>query len=412
MTRTFEHLVALYKDIVLDSDASEGQLLLDTQEKCDILNDILPESGNFGISIESGEIVLGETVLLNVGPPRYNLGKYYRKFSDFLDNPKNRIKEPKKYYISEFKFYNKDTIEPSLIKKYKVVLKLIELLGESAAYLDEINSDLVFFDNSVLKIPVSYDIENLNVLNTDLVNRLFSMLTDDMHREQKLTILGNSVKSLCENTPKSSSFKYLLINILQLIENFEKGYKVFVSGFSYEKVVDQLRTAKVEEMGKIHKTFSDIQNHILGIPVATVIVATQLKSTEIFDGQAVINTAIMFGSIIFFVLVMLVLSNQCQTLAAIKEEIKHKKNQIDREYSTLSGDVNGTFENLFSRLKLQKIAIFFVAIMMIIGVILTFSAYLYFTRSASEELITIGRCLIYFFRAPISFAMPYLNKIF
>lgn len=144
MTRTFEHLVALYKDIVLDSDASEGQLLLDTQEKCDILNDILPESGNFGISIESGEIVLGETVLLNVGPPRYNLGKYYRKFSDFLDNPKNRIKEPKKYYISEFKFYNKDTIEPSLIKKYKVVLKLIELLGESAAYLDEINSDLVF----------------------------------------------------------------------------------------------------------------------------------------------------------------------------------------------------------------------------------------------------------------------------
>lgn len=150
-----------------------------------------------------------------------------------------------------------------------------------------------------MKIPVSYDIENLNVLNTDLVNRLFSMLTDDMHREQKLTILGNSVKSLCENTPKSSSFKYLLINILQLIENFEKGYKVFVSGFSYEKVVDQLRTAKVEEMGKIHKTFSDIQNHILGIPVATVIVATQLKSTEIFDGQAVINTAIMFGSIIF-----------------------------------------------------------------------------------------------------------------
>ncbi|MCZ5662332.1 hypothetical protein O5623_28590 [Escherichia coli] len=58
----------------------------------------------------------------------------------------------------------------------------------------------------------------------------------------------------------------------------KKGYKVFVSGFSYEKILDQLRVAKIEEMGKIHKVFSDIQNQILGIPVATIIVATQMKA--------------------------------------------------------------------------------------------------------------------------------------
>ncbi|EPY2903530.1 hypothetical protein ACXDBG_002151 [Cronobacter sakazakii] len=52
----------------------------------------------------------------------------------------------------------------------------------------------------------------------------------------------------------------------QLSESFQKGYKVFVSGFSYEKILDQLRVAKIEEMGKIHKVFSDIQNQILGIP--------------------------------------------------------------------------------------------------------------------------------------------------
>ncbi|TDS97725.1 hypothetical protein EDF78_101100 [Rahnella sp. BIGb0236] len=386
MNRTFEHLVTLYKDIVFDSDASEGHLLLNSQEKCDILNDILPESGDFGVSLEQGTIALGETVLLNVRPPRFNLGKFYRKFSDFLENPKNRIKEPKRFYISGLDYYNKDTIEPASIKKYKLVLKLINLLKESAAYLDEINCDLVFFDSSVLKIPVIYDAHNLDLLNVDIVNKLFSMFAEDMHREQKLTILGNSIKSLCENTPKSSSFNYLLNNISQLNEHFEKGYKVFVSGFSYEKVVDQLRTAKVEEMGKIHKTFSDIQNHILGIPVATVIVATQLKHTTTFDGQAIINSAIMIGCIVFCFLVLLVLCNQWQTLNAIKEELKYKKNQIDRDYNVLSGDVKGTFENLFSRLRLQKIALFSVGLIMITGGVLTSLAYLYFTDAAFSKM--------------------------
>ncbi|HGY8153981.1 TPA: hypothetical protein ACNTEA_005073, partial [Escherichia coli] len=79
----------------------------------------------------------------------------------------------------------------------------------------------------------------------------------------------------------------------QLYESYQKGYKVFVSGFSYEKILDQLRVAKIEEMGKIHKVFSDIQNQILGIPVATIIVATQMKQANGWDSQALINTAVV-----------------------------------------------------------------------------------------------------------------------
>ncbi|HGM4725029.1 TPA: hypothetical protein ACKPZ3_003386 [Serratia marcescens] len=392
MSRNFEHLVLLYRDIKFDnSEFSEGSLIIDSQQKLDILHDILSDANTYGLNVESGNVALGQRVLLNVRSPRVNVGKIYRNFSHFLENPKNRVKEPKNYYIFSLSYYNKDIHDSNVIKRYKLILKFISLLKESEAYLDEINCELVYFDKDIVKIPLNYQETDIDSLDENCVSELFSKFTEDTHRDQKLTILGNSVKSICGDFTRASAFSSLLNGVGKLKESFDKGYKAFVSGFSYEKIVDQLRTAKVEEMGKIHKTFSDIQNHILGIPVATVIVATQLKETASWNGQAIINSAIMAGSIIFALLVLLVLCNQFQTLNAIKEEIKYKKAQIDKNYSLLSKDVSGTFKSLFCRLRIQKTAMVIIGLILIFGVILTLAAYLYFTKPALVDLIKIWK---------------------
>ncbi|EIN0243788.1 hypothetical protein MN237_001612, partial [Salmonella enterica] len=248
-----------------------------------------------------------------------------------------------------------------------------------SAYLDETNAELVFVDTNVLKIPVNYAAEDLVDSNDNLIQSLIANFAEDTHKDQKLTILASSIKSLCESKSKDSSFSFMLRDLQQLSESFQKGYKVFVSGFSYDKILDQLRVAKIEEMGKIHKIFSDIQNQLLGIPVATIIVATQMKQANGWDSQALINTAVVLGALFFTVMILFVLFNQWQTLTAISDELKHKKEQAENNYKAIYDDIKTTFDSLTTRLRVQKIVFVTLGFIVACGLFLTFKFYFFLT---------------------------------
>lgn len=81
----------------------------------------------------------------------------------------------------------------------------------------------------------------------------------------------------------------------------------FTSGFSYEKVRDEVEATRIEYAGKIHKVIGDIQNQLLGIPVATIVVATQMKEATRYDSQYWINAAVVLGCWVFALLVLMLL---------------------------------------------------------------------------------------------------------
>ena len=90
--------------------------------------------------------------------------------------------------------------------------------------------------------------------------------------------MAEAVYELTAKLPSHKRFVSLLEQGEGLNDRLEKGYRLFfAAGFSYEKFRDEIESARVEYAGKIHKVFSDIQNQLLGIPVATIIVATQMK---------------------------------------------------------------------------------------------------------------------------------------
>jgi hypothetical protein len=97
-------------------------------------------------------------------------------------------------------------------------------------------------------------------------------------------------------------------------------YRLFVSNFSYDKVRSELEAAQVEYTAKIHKVFTDIQNQLLTIPVATVVVATQMELATGSD-QFWIDTAVLMGSFIFVILVGFLVCNQKHTLDTLEKEI-------------------------------------------------------------------------------------------
>ena len=384
--RTFKDLVSIYKAATFVGNTSEASIMLDKSELCEILHDITQNPDDFGVTIESGNLMPGETLTLHIAPPKLRMGQLHFSFDDYLKNSKNRIKEANNFFIVDLNFYSKDRETSSIISRYRNVLRLISLFKECSAYLDETNAELVFVDTNVLKIPVNYTSEDLVDSNDSLIKSLIANFAEDTHKDQKLTILASSIKSLCESKSKDSSFSSMLRDLQQLSESFHKGYKVFVSGFSYDKILDQLRVAKIEEMGKIHKVFSDIQNQILGIPVATIIVATQMKQANSWDAQALINTAIVMGALFFTLMILFVLFNQWQTLTAISEELNHKKEQAENNYTAIYDDIKTTFDSLTLRLCVQKIVFVFLALIVSFGLYFTYKFYVFLTPSPFKYL--------------------------
>lgn len=380
MTISFEALTDLYRRMEFREECRVGTMSLSDQSECDLINTLLDDPREFGLSVETGTVAPGNTITLRITPPRSGLGLVFATYKILLNAPKHQCQEPAKYFILESKFRNDDVEVPAFISNYRAILKFVDLLKETAAYFDVSTCQLVFLRKEVIKLSPLFSAETVQQLKRDCLDNLIACFNDDTHKDQKLDILIESIQAVCEGVDSQGMFAFLLDNIQRLHEKFLKGYRIYSSGFSYDKVMDQLRTAKVEEMGKIHKAFSDIQNHILGIPVASVVVATQFKEASIWSGQGITNTIILLGCIFAATLIWLALSNQMQSMRALSEEIEYKKKQVNKEYSFIKDDVEGVFSSIKTRLKTQKRTFWIIRGVLVIGIITALVVYCWYTK--------------------------------
>ncbi|HCD1107554.1 TPA: hypothetical protein RG680_000993 [Morganella morganii] len=377
---SFEQLIELYRRIEFVDNSMSGSFLLKKQTDCNFIEQLLDDEQKYGIMLDSGNLVTGETINLTVGLPRTSFGRVFFDIEGMLQAPKQQCTELDNYFIFDCKFSKNDPAVPQDIKNYRMVISFLSLLEEGSAYFDKSTYQYIFLGTEVFKLSPRYSYKTIRELDTASLENLMSCFKEDPHREQKLDILVNSIQVITEDIDALDKFEYVLNNLRKLNEQFLKGYKIFASGFSYDKIMDQLRAAKVEEMGKIHKALSDIQNHILGIPVASIIVATQFKDAPTWQGQGITNSFVLLGCFIFICLVFLVLCNQKQTLNAISDELAHKKKQINKEFSFIKDDIEGVFETINDRLKIQRWAFRVIGLILIVGLISTVFAYVLVTK--------------------------------
>lgn len=393
MTISFEILTALYRRMEFQEEFRVGSLLLSDQSDCDQINTLLDDPREYGLSIDTGTIAPGNTINLCVTPPRSGLGLVFATHEKLLNALKHQCQEPANYFILETKFRNDDEDIPAFISNYRKILEFVNLLKEAAAYFDSSTCQLVFLKKEVIKLLPHFVAENVQNLQREHLDHLIACFNDDTHKDQKLDILIESIQAVSDGVDSPRAFAFLLDNIQRLHEQFLKGYRIYSSGFSYDKVMDQLRAAKVEEMGKIHKTFSDIQNHILGIPVASVIVATQFKIATKWSGQGITNTIILLGCIFAAMLIWLALSNQMQSIKALGEEIEYKEKQINKEYSFIKDDVAGVFRSISARLETQKRTFWIIRSILVMGIITAIAVYLWYTKPALDFMQYLIDCM-------------------
>ncbi len=329
-------------------------------------------------------IAVGQSIEISVSP-RLGFGLLKHDIGTMLaDTRKARIREPSFFLMADGVSSTDVVADDHIVSRYRVVLQFIQLLKLAAAFLDSDEPSLVFIKDGKFDLPIEYDADDLQRLPLTVIRDLLKILPEGTHAKQCESIMAEAVISMTEHLASRQRFKHLLTNAGELKTQFEQGYQLFAAGFSYEKVRDQVEAARVEYSGKIHKVFADIQNQLLGIPVATIIIATQMKDAKAVGYEFWVNTAVLLGCWVFSVLMIFLLLNQWHTLAVLHDEIDRQKRQLKKEYSAVADSFKKTFKYLSNRLFTQRLILWTIGAFVGLGFLLSHVVYLKLTPPARD----------------------------
>ena len=373
----FEQLLELYRDTQFAGEGSaddEYELTVASQAIVDLLVRLETDedaAADAGIALldDVDQVAVGATVKVRVDAPRLGLGVLARNVDGLLNSNGARVEEPRRFYLVDPGYAPGDAAVPDVIGRYRKVLEIVNLLAGAASFLDTTRSELIFVKEGKVVLPVRFDAADLAALDIAAADRLLGQFADDLHHDQKCSILFEAMVDLCRAHKLDGRFKFVLANLSDLADKLEAGYKLFASSFSYSKIKGELEDARIDYTQKIHKTIVDIQSQLLGIPVATVVVASQMKAPTACGPELWVNLAVLISAWIFFSLLLIAIVNQWLTLSVINDEIERQKKSLEKDYPTVSGDFVGTFNKLNARICWHKVGLSVIAAVGLMGAV-------------------------------------------
>ncbi|WP_284617529.1 hypothetical protein [Aquabacterium humicola] len=358
---TFEQLARVVLQLTRRRASGKGlagELLIDSETTLADLLDCAAAVDDTDLSIETmaaAQPAIGQAVEVTIGTPRPSFGLVLTDLDALLRFQSAHVREPPRYVLWEAGISRTDPAsEGSDVDRYRKVLALVQVLKGTAAFLDEHEEVLVFIKGGKFEVPVSYTAPDLRALDLAALHDVVGVIPEGTHKAQCQAILSEAVHEVLAQQAPAVRFGRLLAGLPEVRERFDRGYRLFAAGFSYEKLRDQVEAARIEYTGKMHKVFSDIQNQLLGIPVATVIVATQMKPHDKVGSEFWISVAILLGSFVFAMLVHLLLRNQRHTLEVVGIEIRRQHKELEKQPHGVVANLLPTFELLEQRYRTQQ----------------------------------------------------------
>lgn len=342
-------------------------------------DDALPDSG-FSFTGDSSALIEGSTIELRVNSPRLGLGVLANDFSEYLSKAGVFVKEKSHFYLKDSRFYSKDSGAPPVVESYRALLRFVKVLEASAYYLDERTERLIFYKDGRFEVPVQYNCQDVLGFDISALESLHDLMSGRLHEEQKNSLLAETVIELTQSLPSGERFAYLVKNAKELYQKTQVGYNLFSTDFTYEKAKEEVHTFKLETTSRLHKVISEIQTQLLGIPVATFIALSQIKKTDSLDAQFAINTVILFGAVVFCLLLGGLLLNQKLTLDTIEADVKRQLGIFQKRFETTPEAYESVFEGIRSRLTFQVGAIFLISVLTVLVVVISFVFYMVHTR--------------------------------
>lgn len=296
---TFDDLVEIYRNTRFGNDG-EGTLTIASQAILYNLRAIeadpqLYDDAQVGL-LDDAPPVLGAEVRVAIGHPRHALGLLVRNFDVLFQTPRAAFEEPARFFVIDTGYASGDLPVPTTLDRYRALLDVVTILRNAASYVDEVQRELVFIGGEKTVMPIAFRAADLGPNVEAHAARLKRIFDDPLHGDEKTEILATAVIQLVGGLRSAMRFGHIVRNLDTVCDEVEKGYRLFVSSFSYSKIRNDVETARIDFVGKIHKTIVDIQGQLLGIPIATIVVASQLKAAPACGLTFWTNAAVLLGA--------------------------------------------------------------------------------------------------------------------
>ena len=299
----------------------------------------------------------GQELELELSVPR-GQGEFFAiDWTDLLSHHGFYYEQPKTFFVASDDYFSEEKKETVGSRRYKATLALIEVLREVADYAD-ISIDgglkLIFLNQTKLEIPVIYsaedvrDVPKIKNLKDDIVGVNLS------HQDQRKTIIKVVLNEMLASESLEMRFVELLKKFPDFLQRYKDSYELYVAEFSFEKVLEEVNSHKLDYSIKLNKVFSDIQNQLLAVPAALILIGSKLAPKGYIEWQ---NSLTLLGCIIFVLFMDMLIRNQYNSLQAVLDEINGQQQALIRRHPLLVGKFNDPYQELQKRHAHQKFLI-------------------------------------------------------
>lgn len=127
------------------------------------------------------------------------------------------------------------------------------------------------------------------------------------------------------------------------------SYTLYTQDFSFEKLRSEVDKQNREDTLRLNKTFSEIQNQLLALPAALLVMGVAIKE----DSWST-NLSVLVGVGIFMWVIRQLVANQNSSIDAIAGEIDLRRTKLADQPPEISNGVLILFKELDVRVKRQK----------------------------------------------------------
>lgn len=365
-------------ELELDHNVYELINALDAESL--IYPNVVIDSKTYTLQELSIEKHKGMNLKVRLQPPRNPIGEVYfaKDLDDLLSIKKFKLTEPKIYYLASEDYYNLKSEPNSATKEYLSVIKLISIIQKISDHI-ELNGDKsksIILVKGKLVIPINYCKNDLR--SFEKIEELSLDLLAAPQIENKIEILRSTLFESLANIPEEERFHYLLRTFDFIYQKYRDNFNLFLSEFSFDKIKEEVIERKVEYIHKLNKVVSDIQNKILAIPIALLLISTQMSQSE---NDYLKNFIILLGSYVFLLLMHFLVNNQLNTLEVIKGSIEHSKDTLLNKYASLSTKFEGVFDELLIRYRRQKTILSIIWFMALLSFLICLVLFLIFMKN-------------------------------
>lgn len=329
--------------------------------------------GEAQISVKDGyELVVGSQVPVAIGRPNVaKMGLLVPTLDDLFKAPGAVLAEPQRYYVKKEQYASGDRPIPDRLLAYRAVLDVLKILRDCASLVDETMRQLIFIGKEKVVVPLEFRAMDLRGDVIAQAERLIKQFGSELHLNEKRTILQSTLIDMAGSLRERERFGFLIRNLDRLANEVERGYRLFTASFSYSKIRNEVETARLDFVSKIHKTIVDIQGQLLGIPVATIVVVSQLKQVEACGLEFWTNLGVLLGAIFFAVMLWIAGLNQWKTLNVIATEISRQNERLNDDFALIADQFSDVFGDLHDRIKWHRTALIIVGGVLSLGVAIT-----------------------------------------